>query len=287
MSQPGPFGPSPPSPNPFQASAVAKPAAAPEPIGPFTIEYMRSYNYIFENPNWVMNVLWGFLCILSTAVIPILGQLVLMGYQYEVVESLYLVRGARYPDFDINRFADYLGRSIWPFLVNLVVGLVLAPIIVIAALVLLGLTGAAASAAGDDVGPLIAGLGMLLMFVVLIALSIGMVIVILPMTLRAGLQQDFGAAFDFAWVKDFVGRTWVEMVLTTLFLMFSSIVVVLLGLLAFCVGMYAGVAVVMLAQAHIMYQLYMLYLSRGGTPIPLKPRLPVPQPGFAPPPRQY
>src|SRR5262245_14760668 len=160
MSQPGPFGPPPASPNPFQASAVsAKPTAAPQgTIGPFAIEYMRSYNYIFENPNWVMNVLWGFLCILSTALIPILGQLVLMGYQYEVVESLFLARGTRYPDFDINRFADYLGRSIWPFLVSLIVGLVLAPVIVILALLLMGLAGALGAAAGEDLGPIVAGI---------------------------------------------------------------------------------------------------------------------------------
>jgi hypothetical protein len=283
MSQPGPFGPPPASPNPFQAPAFAtKPGAVPEAIGPFTIEYMRSYNYIFENPNWVMNVLWGFLCILSTAVIPILGQLVLIGYQYEVVEALFLARGARYPDFDINRFADYLGRSIWPFLVNLIVGLVLAPVVVILALLLVGLTLAASGAAGDDLGPVVAAIGFLLTVVVVVALSVFMALVLMPMMLRAGLAQDFGAAFDFAWIKDFIGRTWVEMILTTLFLTFSSIVVILLGLLAFCVGMYAAVAVVMLAQAHIMYQLYMLYLSRGGTPIPLKPRVPAPQPGYAP-----
>ena len=283
MSQPGPFGPPPASPNPFQAPAfAAKPAAAPEAIGPFTIEYMRSYNYIFENPNWMMNVLWGFLCILSTSVIPFLGQLILIGYQYEVVEALFLARGARYPDFDINRFADYLGRSIWPFLVNMIVGLVLMPVVVILALLLVGLTLAAAGAAGDDLGPVVAGVGFLLSFIVWLALSIGMMLVIMPMTLRAGLAQDFGAAFDFAWIKDFIGRTWVEVILTSLFLGFSGIVVILLGLLAFCVGMYAAIAIMMLAQAHIMYQLYMLYLSRGGTPIPLKPRMAVPQPGYAP-----
>src|SRR5262245_55760627 len=218
MSQPGPFGPPPASPNPFQASAVsAKPTAAPQgTIGPFAIEYMRSYNYIFENPNWVMNVLWGFLCILSTALIPILGQLVLLGYQYEVVEALFLARGARYPDFDINRFAEYLGRSIWPFLVQLVVSLVLVPIMLIASFALMFLIGAAGAAAGDELGAVVAGVGMLILVVVVIALSIGMMFVILPMTLRAGLAQDFGAAFDFGWVKDFIGRTWVEIILTTL-----------------------------------------------------------------------
>jgi hypothetical protein len=48
--------------------------------------------------------------------------------------------------------------------------------------------------------------------------------------------------------------------------------------------MYAGMAVVFLAQSYMYYQLYMLYLSRGGQPIPLKPMIQVPMPGHMPPP---
>jgi hypothetical protein len=285
MSQPSPFGP-PNTPNPFQASAAATPVASGQPlVGPFNVEYMRSYNYIFENPNWMMNVLWGFLCILSTSVIPILGQLVLLGYQYEVVEALFLARGSKYPDFDPNKFVDYLGRSIWPFLVQLIVSLVLVPIMLVICLPLFFAVGAGAAAAGEDVGPIIGIFGIGLVVILTMALSIGMVLFLVPMTLRAGLQQDFGAAFDFAWVKDFVAKTWVEMILTTLFLMISSMVVVILGMLAFCIGMYAAIAIVMLAQAHIYYQLYMVYLSRGGKPIPLKPRMAAVPAGYVPPPQ--
>jgi hypothetical protein len=54
-----------------------------------------------------------------------------------------------------------------------------------------------------------------------------------------------------------------------LFLAVSSMVVMFLGMMAFCVGMYPAMAIVMLARAHAEYQLYELYLARGGEPIPL------------------
>src|SRR5690242_1418081 len=110
-------------PNPY-ASPTSPPVAI-QPAGlafkPIDrIEYMRSYQYVFESPNWTMNIVWGFLCLISTMIIPVVGQLVLLGYQFEILEVLLRTQGARYPDFDANRFADYLGRSIWPFLVALV-----------------------------------------------------------------------------------------------------------------------------------------------------------------------
>lgn len=270
------------TPGPFPAVTPKPPPAGPAE----RMEYVRSYQYIFENPNWMMNVLWGFLCIISTSIIPILGQLVFLGYQYEVIEALFLARGARYPDFDINRFADYLGRSIWPFLVQLIGGLVIAPVIILFSFLLAFVVAAGASAGGDDFGPIIAIIGFFFVFVLIFALAVAMAAVLTPMTLKAGLQQDLGAAFDFAWVKDFIAKTWLEMVLSFLFLALTAMLFTMLGALLFCIGMYAGIAIVMLAQAHIQYQLYSLYLARGGTPIPLKVRpapMPVP-PGYVPPP---
>jgi hypothetical protein len=265
MSQPSPFGPFP--------DATPKPGgAAVAAAGGPPIEYLRAYHYIFENPNWMMNLLWGALCLLSTACIPVLGQLVFMGYQYEVVEALFLTRGTRYPDFDTNRFGEYLGRSIWPFLVQLVSSVVLIPVILVGYVLMIALVGGGAAAGGDDFGPVLAMIGLTVGMVIIFAMAIAFTLVMMPMTLRAGLQQDFAAAFDFAWIKDFIARTWLEMVLTTLFLMLSGALVAILGYAALCVGIFAAFPIIMLAQAHIFYQLYALFVSRGGAPIPLKPQ---------------
>ena len=76
---------------------------------------------------------------------------------------------------------------------------------------------------------------------------------------------------------------WVETVLSGLFMVGSVLALVLVtcGLAGIILG-----PILPFVSTHFYYQLYSLYLARGGTPIPLKPRVPVAQPGFAPPPRQ-
>jgi hypothetical protein len=73
-----------------------------------------------------------------------------------------------------------------------------------------------------------------------------------------------------AFVRDFLSRVWKELLLSLLFLIVTAPLLMLAGLLAFCVGVYAAAVVLMFAQLHFHYQLYELYLQRGGTPIPLK-----------------
>ena len=94
--------------NPYQASKTdPKPAAHQRE----SLEYMRAVQYVFESPKWMTNLLWGGLCILTTQVIPVVGQLVWMGYQFEIVEDLLHSPSKRgYLDFDANRFKDYLMR---------------------------------------------------------------------------------------------------------------------------------------------------------------------------------
>jgi len=269
-------------PNPY-ASPTAPPVTF-QTAGPAfkpidKIEYMRAYHYVFENPNWTMNIMWGFLCLISTMVIPVVGQLVLLGYQFEVIEALLISQGARYPDFNANRFADYLGRSIWPFLVALVL---LIPMVVIlyAGMACVGLlVMAGAAIGGDDLGPVLAVVFGLFGFTLLLAMWIAAMGLLTPLVLRAGLMQDFAAAFDFGWVMDFLKKTWLEIVLVSLFLMATAFALSLVGFLALCIGVFAAQALVMMAQSHLLYQLYVLYLSRGGTPVPLKvAAVPLPMP---------
>jgi len=269
MSQPGPFGPPPTSPNPFQSPQIAP--HVPHPAAPAFkpidhIQYLRMYQYIFENPNWVMNVLLAALC----GLIPVVGPLVLLGYQYEIVLAMLTSGGVRYPDFDFNRFADYLQRGLWPFLVQLVASVVIAPLMLVFIIPMFVLMGAAAGA-GEDAAPFVFLIGIPLLMIILIPISILPALVLLPMQMRAGLAQDFAEGFNFGWVMDFVKKTWLEMFLGLLFLSFTALILAILGVLACYVGLFVVMPLIFLAQAHLLYELYLLYLSRGGTPIPLKP----------------
>jgi len=266
MSQPGTQYPYASPPAAYQAAAAFKPIDR--------IEYLRAYHYIFDNPNGPTNVAWGFLCLISQMIVPVVGRLVLLGYEFEVIQGLLQTQGARYPDFDINRFADYLARSLWPFLVGLVLGIPLL-IVFYGAVIVVALAAAAGAAmGGDDLGPALAILIAFIGGAMLVAVLVAGIGLLLPLVLRAGLIQDFGGAFDFGWGIDFLKKTWLEITLVLLFLMATGIGLLLVGFMALCIGMWVALAIVMLAKAHLLYQLYLLYLSRGGTPVPLKMAVP-------------
>jgi hypothetical protein len=281
MSNPGSFGPFPDqTPKPPGAAAVG--VAAPQ--GPEQLEYLRTFQYIFENPNWVMNLVWSFLCQLAGQVIPIVPAMVFMGYQFEVLEDMRANRGTRYPDFDVNRLMDYLTRGIWPVLVILIGALAMGAVVGMVALATVICAGILGSAGGEDLAGVLVPIGVLLGGLVGLAIILGASIFITPMVLRAGLAQDLGAAFDFAWVSDFARKMWVETVLSGLFMFGSALALVMVtcGLAGIILG-----PIIPYVSTHFYYQLYSIYLNRGGTPIPQKPRTPVAQPGNAPPPQQY
>jgi hypothetical protein len=249
----------------------ASPTAPLTPPGPNpgALQYMEAFQYIFRNPNWVVNVLLCTLCFL----IPVVGPIVALGYMFEIVESLHRNAGQSYPDFDFNRFVNYLQRGVWPFLVALIASAVIGPII----LVLMIFPSMCFTLVGDsgDGAKILAVLMLVLSMIFFFLLIMAFNSALFPLQLRAGLMQDFGGAFNFAFIKDFMRRMWLDVLLQALFMAAASLVLTLVGAILFCVGMYPAMALSFLAQAHFYYQLYGIYLSRGGEPIPFKPLPPV------------
>lgn len=250
--------------NPYE-SAPAKP---PKPSG--VMEYMRSFHYVFENPNWMTNILFVGLCLLSTGVIPVIGQLVCTGYQFGVAEALHRHPGSRYPDFDMNKLLDYLVRGFWIFLVGLVVGLAMLPVFAVVAVLFAALIGGAGAASGEDVATVAMMIVLPILVCVIMAIGIAINMFCVPFMLRAGLMQDFGAAFDFGFAKQFVRNTWKEMILCALFSMVAGLLLTIVGVVMLCVGVYFTMSIALLMQAHLVCQLYELHLARGGDVIPLK-----------------
>jgi hypothetical protein len=273
MSQPTSFGPFP--------TPEAKPAdAASFGQWPTQLEYIRSYNFLFENPNWMMNLLWSFLCQVAGQAIPILPGMVMYGYQFEMLDSLLATRGSRHVDFDPNKLGDYLGRGVWPVLVLLIVFIPLVMFFGILFFMMM-FGGMAAAGSGGDAGALIL-VGMLLFLMVFGFLVVSLCSVYsTPMILRAGMTQQFGEAFNFAWVNDFVRKMWLETILASLFMLFSmmGLILVTCGLAGIILG-----PMMPFVATHLMYQLYAIYLGRGGMQIPVKMPAAMPMAPVAPPP---
>ncbi len=142
--------------------------------------------------------------------------------------------------------------------------------------VVMGLAGVAAGA-GAEHGP--RGLGLLgaLGTLVILEMEAVMILIILvvlkPRMLRTSLTQDFVKAFDLGFIRQFISLTWIELLLSALFTCVASWFLGLAGLLALCVGFLLVPGLIYFMIAHLDQQLYRLYLSRGGEPIPLSPKL--------------
>ncbi len=227
------------------------------------LRYGEMVSYVFENPDWFTNVLLGGVCFL----IPVVGPIVLLGYRYEVIDHWNTHSQATYPNFDFNKFGEYLSRGIWPFLVLLVGGLMIVPLILLCYFASFLVFMLAAS-----LGPEFAIVGVIVSFIVLfggIILSAAVSgLVLVPLELKAGMQRDFAAGFDIKFISKFIGLTWKEILIGFLFLYVVNLALSLVGMLILCVGIYFTMAISMMAQTHLEHQLYLLYLQRGGTPVP-------------------
>jgi hypothetical protein len=225
------------------------------------MQYMRSLQFIMDRKNWMTNILMCGVCML----VPIVGPIVFIGYLFEVIDALMRDPEHKdYPDFDFNRLTEYLSRGIWPFLMRVVLGLIIGlPL----ALIMFVLMIAGVAIAASTKTPAILLVFYLLMFVVILVVSVLSALVTLPAGLQAGLGREFNLSRVLPFVKDFNKRVFKEMLLAMLFLVAIALAAEFVGLLLFCVGIYFTIAAVIMAQHHLEFQLYQLYLERGGTPI--------------------
>jgi hypothetical protein len=225
----------------------------------------------------VVNLLWGMLAFFSSGVIPIVGPMVWTGYLYECVEVLALSRGRVLPDFDANRFGEYMARGVFPFLVQLVSWLALAAsyVLLYVFMVLIAVVG---SAIGEQHLPIVLTLGGMLYALVVAAVVVLPMVLLCPLMLRLGLSQNLAIGFNLRWCGDFLRRMWVEIVLSTLFVLMTGTVLTLLGCVFVFIGSYVGWAWATMASAHLSWQIYEIYLARGGQGVPLKPKQVAPPP---------
>lgn len=231
------------------------------------LDFARAYRFVFTSQKWYLNILFGILGL----IVPIAGQIVLVGYLYEQIEAWHRRKDdSTYQDLEVTGDAliRYLTRGCWPFLVHFI--LMQAPMMALGMGFGIYVMSHMSLQPGKppDLNWMISAYAVFypIMFTVAILVSL----IVVPMQLRAGLAQDFKAAFSLSFVGDFIRRTVGTMLVM---LVVQMILVFLLGLggLVLCfVGMFFTAAWGTFAQYHLYFQLYETYLERGGTPIPLK-----------------
>ena len=238
------------------------------------MNYTASIFDFFKSPKWPMNMLCGGVCVL----IPVVGQIAVMGWLVLCFWGRQNQEFENFPAFDFNQFGTYLERGIWPFLVVLVGTLAMMPVIfvvMIPMVLLAGMTGGP----NDDTGGWVSVLVCLGIFLFYLLFITTMMLVMTPLKVRASIVQEFGKSFSFSFVKQFIALTWMESMLVWLFMFVASIGFMLVGLMAFCIGLYFVTVPLYFAWAHLSKQLYALYLRRGGEPVAFSPKF-----GQGPPP---
>jgi|SRR5262245_1388792 len=229
------------------------------------IEFLASFRNVFLQPDWFKNLL----IFSAFTLIPVLNTAITFGYLFEITEHLHRRRSGPYPLFEVRRFADYVTRGIWCYLILQMVAVIVAPIIQV---LIQGTTfgSLAIARSNEQVAAIVLAIVVPLVATAFFLFLLGLAILLSPFYLRAGLTQDFALTFNFRWVADYIRKMWLELLLVNVFLILSMFVLLPLGCLTFCFGFLVAGALITMASGHLHWQLYELYLSRGGEPIPLK-----------------
>lgn len=233
---------------------------------PRRLLYLPAYRYVFENREWFPTIVFATVF----SFLPVLGMVAMWGYSYEILEWLHRRPNAPYPTFEFRKWGEYCIRGVWPFILAQLVGAILAFVFQVVYQVtfqgglMLWLSNPQAAAIVTAIVAPVLVAGLLLV-------AIGVYLGTAPFLLRAGLTQDIRLVFRLDWIKGYWKRVWVEQILACLFQLAAMAVLRSLGCMLFAVGYFAAFTVLWIAGSHIQWQLYEIYLERGGEPIQLHP----------------
>lgn len=253
---------------------------------PFSLHLRDGLWFAFRSPSWFVDLLAGTFCQFSASIVPLLGPAIFTGYGYALAEALHRRHGRWHPPFTLRLAPDYLMRGLATLVLDFVVGMVLGTP------VLLGALAVAAMRLFDlgEVPPyvyVLLGVGACFYLLATFFTSI--------MAFHAGMANRFNAAFDLGWLRRFIAVAWAELIIVTVARAALRITLLLVPLLFCLVGALTmdpatlGLALIPLllvcaivaipfsaydqmVLAHWMYQVYRIYLSRGGQPIALGSR---------------
>lgn len=240
-----------------------------------SLDYFQAFRYFFEDPNWGMNLLLGSVLML----IPIVGPIVLMGWQLRTMQHLVKGQSQPIPRFDFSDFGFYLGKGIIPFVVSL---LVMLPIMFLIFLLIFGsIFGIGAMASQGLPGEFVAVMVLISIVVILVGGFFPLALFGVAALTRAYLTEDFSEAFQIGKWTQYALANWKRVLIAFLIFTPLSFILFFIGMLALYVGMYPAAVIMNFAWVFITWQIYELYLQEGGEPIPLKDPL-EPLPSLSP-----
>lgn len=213
------------------------------------------------------------LAIFASSIIPIIPQIVMLGYIFYLVESKIRMPSLPIKPMSFDYLVKYLTRGAWAFLAQLALLLIISIPLALVGIVLFMAVGGISVAAGEDVGPIILVVlgGISVVFFVLFSIVCSLYMI--PAAFRAGMSGSFSEAFNLGWINSFVSKVWKEALLSMVVFVLLVWGMVFVGLLACFVGVYVAAAWIQISQMLLVSQWYRLFLARGGEPIEMDPKL--------------
>jgi hypothetical protein len=228
------------------------------------MDYGEAFHYAMAHPNWIVNCLLLGLVHIIPVVGGILGPWVLLGYVYGDYEK-YLRTGQTGPsEVKIEKFMDYIQRGIMPFLAALLCGIAVGFLAMVLAIPLF-ITFALLMHENEGLGIAVLVIGVLVM----IAFNFFLSMLITPIVLRVGIGGKFEDVFNVGWAMSMVKKVWPQMIMSAIVSFAASLVLGLLGMLICGVGIIPVVGFLGYFNFQLQRQLYEIFVTEGGEPIPL------------------
>ncbi len=253
-----------------------------------SIRYVRGFGEIRKDPGLFGKLGVATVLILSGLVVPIVGHAALRGWYALTLRQELEGRGAPLPPLSFD--FDYLGKLVGLGFKALIVSFVWTlPMALLAATVgtclytgvalVVGVIGSSledGGGAGSAAGTVIFILLVLAGGVLMVLLT---VIATLPATMavaRTEVSGEIGEGLKLGVVLRATRLVFKELVFGTLANALVGTLLMLVGFLLLCVGMYTAMAAVNAARAFFLADVYRLAVERGMPPVPPAPPAPMP-----------
>ncbi len=260
------------------------------------MDYLKGYRVAREDPQWTNKIVVGSVILLSSMIIPLVGQLALLGWQALIMRRAIHGQDTPMPrlDFDFDYlgklvglgFKALLARFLWTLPVMVLLGG--AFVCMYFGFIAVAVGGAAAASSGGDAGAAFGGIGaMCCMFGGYAAMIVLAMVAAVPgsvASMRAELTDDLNQAMKFGEVMRFTKANFGVLVKGTLIIGVVNWLLSMVGALACFVGIFPVAILTMVAHGHFLSQVYLQHVQAGGEALPVAgpdiepPRPPAPQP---------